>query len=366
MSDDRSSLEMDALTAHLDRGWDLLHGGDLAAARVAADQVLKLEPDSAEGHTLLGAIAAAEGDSDEALELFQEAMDLDPEYLDAVLYAAELAIHPLGDIDYALQLCDEAAELAGEPEARLDVQLLRAEAQLAAGHTTEARAVAAQLVVDEEAPPGYALRAGRILAEVGEGERAVVLLERAVGCPDSQGDAHYYLGLALEHLGRHGEALEHLLQACEIDRELPEPEWAHSAEEFEQMVRELVARLPPDLAPVLAEVPVLVLDAPGLELVADGFDPRGLVYLAAAPPPLERAGPEGGRRGDPGRRARGDAARGEPRLVCVFVYKRNLERYARSASEIPEDVLEALRREVELFFAEEGEGEGDDGGDEPN
>jgi len=359
MGDERSSLEMDALIAHLDRGWDLLHRGDLEAARVAADHILKLEPDSAEGHTLLGAIAAAEGDSDEALELFQEAMDLDPEYLDAVLYAAELAIHPLGDIEYALQLCDEAAELASEPEPHLDVQLLRAEAQLAAGHTKEARAIATELVVDEEAPPGYSLRAGRILAEVGEGQRAVALLERAVGHPDLQGDAHYYLGLALEHIGRYGEALEHLLQACEIDRELPEPEWAHSAEEFEQMVRELVAHLPPDLAPLLRDVPVLVLDAPGLELIADGFDPRGLVYFAAALPPAEQPAPEG-RPADLGRRARGDAgASGEPQLVCVFVYKRNLERFARSASELPGDVLAALRREVELFFAEEGEGEGE-------
>jgi predicted RND superfamily exporter protein len=68
MGPDGDSLEMDAITAHLDRGWDLLQRGDLVAARVSAHQILQLEAESAPAHTLLGAVAAAEGDLDEASE----------------------------------------------------------------------------------------------------------------------------------------------------------------------------------------------------------------------------------------------------------------------------------------------------------
>lgn len=47
------SLDMDAITAHLDRGWDLLRRGDTMGSRLSAQHILELDEDSPEGHTLL-------------------------------------------------------------------------------------------------------------------------------------------------------------------------------------------------------------------------------------------------------------------------------------------------------------------------
>jgi Tfp pilus assembly protein PilF len=90
------SMDMDAITAHLDRGWDLLGRNDYAGARLSASRIVELEPERPEGYTLLGAITAAEGDPEGAMDLFRRALDSDPDYLDAIFYAAELAIHPMG------------------------------------------------------------------------------------------------------------------------------------------------------------------------------------------------------------------------------------------------------------------------------
>jgi tetratricopeptide (TPR) repeat protein len=336
---DEHSPEMNALTAHLDRGWDLLHLGDLAAARVSAEEILKLEPESPEGHTLLGAIAAAEGDPDEALDQFRQAMDADPEYLEAILYATELATHSLGDLDYALRLCDQAEELVDDGEGRQEVQLLRSEAHLAAGHLEDAEKALERVPGETWQVPAHCLRAGRIFVELGQGGRAVKLLESALDDAEMAADGHYYLGLALEMDGRPAEALEHLLETWEVDRDLPEAEWAYAQEEFEHVVQDVVHRLPATLAKQIEAVPVLVLDHPAAELIAEGFDPRGLVYFSGVPAPEPAAG---------GRRRRGD--QGGPQLTCVFVYKRMVERASSAASDVPDELLAALEHEAEFFF----------------
>ncbi len=61
---EKDKLDLDAITAHLDRGWDLVQKGDLARADLSARRVLELDGDSPEAHTLLGAIAAARGERD--------------------------------------------------------------------------------------------------------------------------------------------------------------------------------------------------------------------------------------------------------------------------------------------------------------
>src|SRR5579883_3679418 len=93
---------MDQISAHLDHGWDLLGRGDYRGARVSAKRVIELDSDSPEGYTLLGAIGLGEGDPEDAMEQFSRAMELDPEYLEPMLYAAETLIHVFGDCESAL------------------------------------------------------------------------------------------------------------------------------------------------------------------------------------------------------------------------------------------------------------------------
>jgi hypothetical protein len=71
-------------------------------------------------------------------------------------------------------------------------------------------------------------------------------------------------------------------------------------------------------------------DVPGMELVADGVDPRALVLLDGLPPP---EGPQTG-------------------AQRVFVYQRNVERVAGGEGQIEQEIATALEREIGGTFLE--------------
>src|SRR5262245_59456538 len=118
------AVGMDQLSAHLDRGWDLLQKGDLRGARTSARRALEVSREAPEAHNLLGHVAAQEGDADEALKHYRQAMAMDEWYLDPMLGAAEVLIHPLREWDEAIGLCDEILEIAEGREEIADALLI--------------------------------------------------------------------------------------------------------------------------------------------------------------------------------------------------------------------------------------------------
>ena len=88
---------MDQFTAHLDRGWDLVARGDYAGALLSAQKGMELDGESPEVHNLMGFIQAAEGNAEDALEHYRQAVELDDTFVEAMLNAAEVLIHPLAD-----------------------------------------------------------------------------------------------------------------------------------------------------------------------------------------------------------------------------------------------------------------------------
>jgi len=346
--DDRS-LEMDAITAHLDRGWDRVQQGDLGNARLSAQQILELDAESPEAHTLLGAIAAAEGDFDQALELLRQAMDLDGESLEPVLYAAEVAVLR-GDCDGALELCRLGRELIDDPESELDVGLLELEALIASDRLPEALRVATALPDVTASPvPSYWLRAGRAWLDLGDPVHAEPLLRRATEHADSEADARYFLGLCLEQQGRSAESLRELMEVCDLDRQQPEPAWSYSAAEFEELLRRTIEGLPPELREPLSGAPARVAAHPPPELVAEGMDPRAMVFLAGIRSASPDENPGAARSGPGARRGQTDAAAAGA-ISCVFVYKRPLERFARSGADVPLELRAALEEEARLVL----------------
>src|SRR5579863_5687123 len=98
----------DQLTAHLDRGWDLAQKGDAPGASACAKRALELDPQSPEVHNLMGYAAALDGEAEEALEHYKQAIALDDTYFEAMLNAAELLIAPLSDFDGAIGQIEDA------------------------------------------------------------------------------------------------------------------------------------------------------------------------------------------------------------------------------------------------------------------
>ena len=98
---------MDQMSAHLERGWDLAQRGDTHGAASSARRALELNPNSPEVHNLLGFVAALDGDCDEAIEAYQQAICLDDGYVEAMLNAAELFVHPMAQFEDAIDICDQ-------------------------------------------------------------------------------------------------------------------------------------------------------------------------------------------------------------------------------------------------------------------
>ena len=106
---------MDQFSAHLDRGWDLVQRGDTRGADASARRALEIDPQSPEAYNLLGYVAALEGEASEAIESYRQAIALDETYLEAMLNAAEVYIHPLGEfaLEHAHSI-EGVEELAGQ------------------------------------------------------------------------------------------------------------------------------------------------------------------------------------------------------------------------------------------------------------
>jgi Flp pilus assembly protein TadD len=314
---------MDQLSAHLDRGWDLAQRGDAKGAEASARQALDLDDQSPEAYNLLGHAAALEGDYETAMEHYRHAIALDDTYVEAILNAAELHVHPLGEYEEAARLCDQALDLVEDEDDIVDTLLLKLDALLGQNDLNEARRVCARLPRGPFENRAQAFLIGRALFEVGQTEEALPLIEDSAKAVEATSEAHYYLGLAYDEQGRNREATRAFLTSRQLDAELGPPPWALSRAAFDVTVREALRSLPDDLRQVVSEEEIYVGDLPGVEVVSEGVDPRALVLLDAPEEEQKRA-----------------------TNARLFVYQRNVERVAGAVDRLGSELADALSREL--------------------
>ena len=320
---------MDQFSAHLDRGWDLIHRGDFAGAQVSAERSLELDAESPEAYNLLGYARAAQGDHDTALQHYRYALALDDTFVEAMLNAAEVLIHPLHDFAAAMDMVNEALDYADGDDEIADALLVKFDALLHQGDREGAARVLNDLPEGPFEGPRLDFLVGRACYDVGQLERARKLLARAQERDPSNADASHVLGLVHDALGQTREATMAFLRTRELDlRSAPAP-WSRGAAHVESELRAALALLEPDLGAVLHDALVVITDMPGAEAIADGVDPRASLLLDAP-----------SRRGEP------------PRVGRVFVYQRNLERSAESADRLADELLHLLRLELSATFPE--------------
>jgi tetratricopeptide (TPR) repeat protein len=319
----------DQLTAHLDRGWDLAQKGDASGASACAKRALELDPQSPEVHNLMGFAAALEGDADEALEHYRQAIALDETYFEAMLNAAEVLIAPLADHDGAIVQIEEALDYAETDEEIADCILLKVDALIAKADYEEAKRAMKMLPDGPFSGPTYLFLIGRAWYELGQIDKAAPLIEQAAKADPQSADAQYYLGLVRDEQGDARGATEALLRSRSLDALKPPPPWAPSAEAFATVVHSVIDKLDVLLARYVREAEVYVVDLPGAELVVDGVDPRALLVLDT--PPSEE---------------------GAPSRVRTFVYQRNVERASGALEGMESELVTALEREVTAVFLE--------------
>ncbi len=320
-------MSMDRLNAHLDRGWDLLQKGDTRGARSSARRALELDADSPDAHNLLGHSAEQEGEIDEALEHYRQAMALDDGFIDPMLAAAELLLHPLEAFDEAIELCDEILSFAESPDDVADALLLKFDAMLGLdAPPAELRRVLAAVPEGPFENPAIVYHAGRAWFELGELDAAEALLLKAIADEPQNPDGHYYLGLVREQRDDWRGAAVAFLESRELDLHLPTAPWSPSRAEFHRILVKALDQIPRDASAPLDGALVLSAEAPGMELVAEGVDPRQPVLI-------EGVGP-GGIPIAPGS------------LVRVFVYQRNVERLVASLDDLEAELVSQVQAEL--------------------
>lgn len=324
---------MDQLTAHLDRGWDLVQRGDAQGAELSAKRALDLDGDSPEAYNLLGYAAALRGDFEDAMEHYEHAIALDDTYLEAVLNAAELCIYPLADFAAAERYCDDALALAESDEERTDALLLKFDALMGSGQTKAAKDLCARLPRDNFENPAHSFLVARALYEVGDIQAAAPLIEVAVRANPTSPEAFYYHGLIADEQGNPRIALHAFLKSRELELSTPPPPWSVSSESLLELVNKVVSELPEDVARVVDREQIFITDLPGAEVIVDGVDPRALLLVEPASTGAN----------DIETKFAPDAA---PPLARVFVYQRNVERVSGTLEGTTQELAATLEREL--------------------
>ncbi len=380
--------ESSRYAAHLDRGWALLDRGDVVAARTSVEHAQEVRPDDPDASVLLGAIALAEGDPAEALRCYERAVELDPEYLEPYVAAAQVCLFDLEDPARALRFCDDALELEHlSAFEALDLGLLKAECSLALddkaqpelGHADDLTIVVTTLEVGARGPSEQDLRSDDpVVAEAaesllldGEGDpldederrdrlaRAFQLVMRwarlrldlgdtaaatdqlralTTWFPD-EADAWYLLGEALLRGKDVLRAAEASLRTLELDARSPLPSWMPPVGRLQRRVLQTLQRVQvPAVQQAIASdrpIAVLIQERPAPELVTEGIDPR-LPALAL------------GTRLDPEAPAL--------TLTGIAIYVANIARVCRDATQFEEELRQSLDEELEIFFSDAGPG----------
>lgn len=329
---------MDQFAAHLDRGWDLVSRGDLSGALLSAEKTVELDAQSPEAHNLMGYVLAAEGKSEEAVEHYRQAIDLDETFVEAMLNAAEVLIHPLHDYEAALGLIDDALDLSEGDDEIADAMLLKFDAYLHAGDREHAKRVIAALPDGPFENPNLDFLIGRARFETDDAEGAEPRIRAAIAREAEHAEAHYYLGLVLEAKGDTRGATVAFLHTRDLDLAQGDAPWSLPTEQFERRVQAALAALDATLRGVVDGALVVVADLPGVEVLADGVDPRLGVMLDGLSTEKE-----------------------PPHAERVFVYQRNIERAAGGVEELDDELQHALEAEIYAAYPALAPAAGDDG-----
>jgi len=326
---------------NIDRYWDCLdqameasHGGRTDEALAWLDEALLAHPEGAEAHNGRGEILWDEGRIDESLHEFERSLVADPKFVTAHLNRIELLVEDLGEFEQAVALCDEL--ISGNPTLpRLDhgseaeVYYLKAKSVFYLDDLEGALFLVRRALKTGGEVPIYRAFDGQILFELGRFNEARRSLEVAATLDPESGHALYHLALVLERLGADDEAADAFARANALDpAHYPLPVAIDEAE-FRKVAGEAIDNLPRSIREYVEDVPILVEDYPSPELLSEeNISPQILgLYIGI---PRTEAG-----------------VTDQPQdLTRVILFKKNLEKVCRDASELIEQIQVTVRHEV--------------------
>lgn len=324
-----------------DRYWDCLdqameasHGGRTDEALAWLDEALRAHPEGAEAHNGRGEILWDEGRVEEALHEFERSLGADPKFVTAHLNRIELLVEDVGEYEMAVQLCDEL--LSGRSELpRLDrglegeVHYLKAKAVFYLDDLEGALFLTRRAIKTAGEVAIYRAFEGQILFELGRFDEARRSLETAIALDQEAGHALYHMALVLERLGDEEGAGRAFEKANALDPDhypLPVEVDEHF---FRSAVSEALDNLPRSIREYVEDVPVIVDDFPGPELLgAEQISPQILGLYLGTP------------------RTESEITAQPQDITRVLLFKRNLEKVCKDRDDLIEQIQITVRHEI--------------------
>ena len=335
-----------ALDALLEEAATCFERGDVPGALRAADAAIARAPRSAPAlHYRAAALVELEA-LDEAAEVYERALGLDPDDLDLLFGAAELYVDRAQAADRDIEWLGRGLDLSlrGQRLARKQDDLeLSGDFSLLAGIALAqlGRADEALLRLDEAllALPRSAdvmRERGIVLFELLRLEEAQRQLRAAERLAPRDAWVQNAIGLAAERSGDLEEAERRFARARKLDPEAFPPPVTLASAEFDGVLEDALAALPEQIRRYLGNVAITVEEIP-----ADHD-------LLAASPPLSPQSLGMFRGSALGQQGSMDPWSHFP--SSIVLYQRNLERAARSREELVQEIGVTLVHEVGHFL----------------
>jgi tetratricopeptide (TPR) repeat protein len=164
--------------AHNNLGQALLQKGSVEEAIIQCQEALEINPNSVDAHLTLGQALLQKGNVDEAFIQYQEALKINPNSVDAHLNLGNVLCQK-GELDEGISQFERALQIRPDD---------------AAAHNS----------------------LGSALCQKGKSDEGISHFERALQTKPGFAAAHYNLGLALLQKGRASEAITHFQKALQI------------------------------------------------------------------------------------------------------------------------------------------------------
>lgn len=323
---------IDRMHADLERGFEALEDGDLAAAATIVERCRRIDRRHPEVVMLAAAVADARGDTEEALAQYRALAELQPDEPMPRISIARIELHDLGDADAALDTLEAAFDFIDDEADLIEAIYVKTEALIARGEAAPARAALAELASSVIDDPHLALDLADLALEAEDPAAAERWIELALAGADPalRAEALHLRGRVHEHAGDRAAMIAAWQEVRRLDAAAPAGDLHISEDEVERIALATLAELPAQIREKLERVPILIDDLPGEELIADGFDPRLLGLFQGVPMP------------DDGALA--------PTVTNILLFKRNLERASADHEHLAEEIRITVLHETAHYF----------------
>lgn len=327
-------LDQDRYRECLDQAIEASSDGRAEDALEWLDEALRANPRGAEAHNWRGEILWDADRCEEAAQEFDRAVDADPRCYPAHLNRMEIMIEEFQEHEEALDLGDELLAGSLDRGTEAEVYYLKAKALFYLDDLDGALFLLRRaLQTNGELTPVYRAFEGQILFENGNLRGARESLERALAQESDSAHTLYHLGLVYEYSESPERAEPLFERAAELAPDDYQVPVRVEAAEFERIAEGALASLPARIRRYVKNCPILIEDLPDPELVQqEGISPQVLGLFVGGP----HSAPE-------------DAPWNTDPVVeptRILLFKRNLEKQARSREELVEQIQVTVKHEI--------------------